>query len=1001
MALDSLTSGLASEAISQIIDTVSEIVYSAGGVLVNKDSFKELAAYLQRIAPILKQLSKEKVSDSETFNYAIEVLDREIKDGKKLVQECSKKSKVYLLVNCRTVFKRLKHNTSEISRALGLLPLATSGLSAGIIEEIKRLCDNMQAADFKAAISEEEILEKIESAIQEKNFDRSYANNLLLLIADAVGITKERSTLRKELEEFKSEIENEKDRAETIQMDQIIALLERSDAASSTREKELKYLAKRNSLGNQPLEPLQSFYCPITGDVMVDPVETSSGQTFERSAIEKWFAEGNKLCPLTFITLDTLILRPNKTLKQSIEEWKDRNAMITIASMREKKIESGDEVGVLHCLQALQDLCEQKDQHREWVVLENYIPVLIQILAEKNRDIRNHVLVILCMLVKDNEDAKERIANVKNAIESIVRSLGRRLGERKLAVALLLELSEYDLLREYIGKVQGCILLLVTMSSSEDNQAARDATELLEKLSSSDQNVIQMAKANYFKHLLQRLSAGPDDVKMIMVKMLAEMESTDHNKEILFDSGILPPLLRLVSHNDVEMKLVALKALQNLSTLKKNGLEMIQQGAARKLFGILFQHSLPSSSLSEHVAPIIMQLAASTISQDTQTPVSLLESDEDVFNLFSLVSYTVPDVRQYIIQTFYSLCHSPSASYIRNKLRECPSVLVLVKLFENESLSLRASAVKLFSCLAESCDEDAVLKHVNQKCIETLLQMLKSSSDKEEIVSAMGIIRYLPKVQQITQWLYDAGALSIICKYVQDGTDKDLQKSKLVENSVGALCRFTVPTNLEWQKSAAEIGIITVLVQLLESGTAQTKQLAALSLTQFSKSSNELSNPMPKRKGFWCFSAQTEAGCLVHGGVCIVESSFCLLEADAVGALAKTLGDSDLGVCENSLDALLTLIDGEKLQSGSKVLADENVIPLIIRFLGSPSPGLQEKSLNALERIFRLLEFKQKYGASAQMPLVDLTQRGNGSIKSLAARILAHLNVLHDQSSYF
>lgn len=75
-------------------------------------------------------------------------------------------------------------------------------------------------------------------------------------------------------------------------------------------------------------------------------------------------------------------------------------------------------------------------------------------------------------------------------------------------MALLLELSEYNLLREYIGKVQGCILLLVTMSSSEDNQAARDATELLEKLSSSDQNVIQMAKANYFKHLLQRLSAG-------------------------------------------------------------------------------------------------------------------------------------------------------------------------------------------------------------------------------------------------------------------------------------------------------------------------------------------------------------------------------------------------------------------------------------------------------------------------------------------------------------
>ncbi|XP_050916914.1 U-box domain-containing protein 43 isoform X2 [Lathyrus oleraceus] len=998
MVLDSLISGPALEAISQSIDSVAEFVYSVDNVLVKKDSFKQLADYLQRVEPILKQLRKGKVSDSETFNRAIEILNREIKDAKKLVQECSKKSKVYLLVNCRTVGKRLKHNTGEISRALGLLPLATSGLSAGVVEEIEKLCDNMQEAEFKAAVSEEEILEKIEAGIQEKNFDRSYANNLLHLIADAVGITKERSELKKELEEFKNEIENEKDRAEAIQMDQIIALLERSDAASSTREKELKYFAKRNSLGTQPLEPLHSFYCQITGDVMVDPVEISSGQTFERSAIEKWFAEGHKKCPLTSITLDTLVLRPNKTLKQSIEEWKDRNTMITIASLKEK-IQSRDEVGVLSCLQTLQDLCEQKDQHREWVVLENYIPVLIQILSEKHRDKRNRVLRILCMLVKDNEDAKERIANVDNAIESIVHSLGRRLGEGKLAVELLLELSKYDFLREYIGKVQGCILLLVTMSSSEDNQAARDATELLEKLSYSDQNVIQMAKANYFKHLLQRLST--DDVKMVMVKTLAEMESTDHNKEVLFDNGILAPLLHLVSHTDVQMKLVALKALQNLSSLKKNGLEMIRQGAARLLFGILFQHSLPSSSLCEHVAPIIMQLAESTISQDTQTPVSLLESDEEVFNLFSLVSHIQPDVRQYIIQTFYALCQSPSASYIRNKLRECPSVLVLVKLFENESLTLRASAVKLFSCLVESSDEATILEHVNQKCIDTLLQILKSPSDEEEIVSAMGIISYLPKTQQITQWLLDAGALPIICNYIQQGKDKDLLKSKLVENSVGALCRFTVPTNLGWQKSAAEIGIITVLTQLLESGTAPTKQLAALSLTQFSKSSNELSIPVPKRRGFWCFSAQAEAGCLVHGGICTVESSFCLLEADAVGPLAKTLGESDPGVCETSLDALLTLIEGEKLQNGSKVLADENVIPLIIRFLGSPSPGLQEKSLNALERIFRLFEFKQKYGASAQMPLVDLTQRGNGSVKSLAARILAHLNVLHDQSSYF
>ena len=139
---------------------------------------------------------------------------------------------------------------------------------------------------------------------------------------------------------------------------------------------------------------------------MVDPVETSSGQTFERSAIEKWFADGNKLCPLTMTSLDTSILRPNKTLRQSIEEWKDRNSMITIGSLKSKLQSEEEEEEVLHCLGDLLDLCKQRELQKEWIILENYIPILIQLLGVKNPEIRNNALVILCILVKDSDDAK-------------------------------------------------------------------------------------------------------------------------------------------------------------------------------------------------------------------------------------------------------------------------------------------------------------------------------------------------------------------------------------------------------------------------------------------------------------------------------------------------------------------------------------------------------------------------------------------------------------------
>ena len=410
MALDLVSSAscIPAEAISQTIETILELVIAADDVLVKKDSFKELANYLERIVPVLSEVSRKNVDHSESFNNAIGILNRETKVAKQLMLDCSKKSKVYLFMNCQRITRRLEDISKEISRALGLLPLTTLGLSSAILEEIEKLSENMQHAEFRAAVAEEEIMEKIESGIQERNVDRSYANQLLVLIAEAVGISTERSELKKEFEEFKNEIENarlRKDQAEAIQMDQIIALLERADAASSPKEKEIKYFTKRKSLGNQPLDPLQSFYCPITRDVMMDPVETSSGQTFERSAIEKWFADGNTLCPLTMTLLDTSILRPNKTLRQSIEEWRDRNTMIMIASMKQK-LKSEDEEEVLCSLGELHDVCDKRDQHREWVILEDYIPVLIQLLGMKNREIRKRVLVILCILAKDGDDAK-------------------------------------------------------------------------------------------------------------------------------------------------------------------------------------------------------------------------------------------------------------------------------------------------------------------------------------------------------------------------------------------------------------------------------------------------------------------------------------------------------------------------------------------------------------------------------------------------------------------
>ena len=69
-------------------------------------------------------------------------------------------------------------------------------------------------------------------------------------------------------------------------------------------------------------EPPRSFKCPITLDVMSDPVLCSkSGYTYERSAIENAL-RSNPVDPLTRAPITRADLVPNRALKDQIDLWR-------------------------------------------------------------------------------------------------------------------------------------------------------------------------------------------------------------------------------------------------------------------------------------------------------------------------------------------------------------------------------------------------------------------------------------------------------------------------------------------------------------------------------------------------------------------------------------------------------------------------------------------------------------------------------------------------------
>ncbi|OEL16508.1 hypothetical protein BAE44_0022473 [Dichanthelium oligosanthes] len=69
-------------------------------------------------------------------------------------------------------------------------------------------------------------------------------------------------------------------------------------------------------------EPPPEFLCPITLDLMRDPVAAPTGITYDRAAIISWLlAGGQRTCPVTHGELRAGDLVPNHTLRRLIQDW--------------------------------------------------------------------------------------------------------------------------------------------------------------------------------------------------------------------------------------------------------------------------------------------------------------------------------------------------------------------------------------------------------------------------------------------------------------------------------------------------------------------------------------------------------------------------------------------------------------------------------------------------------------------------------------------------------
>lgn len=232
------------------------------------------------------------------------------------------------------------------------------------------------------------------------------------------------------------------------------------------------------------------FRCPISLELMTDPVTVSTGHTYNRASIDKWLKAGNMTCPKTGERLTTTEFFPNTALKTLIQRFCYDNGVTTASwshhnsvTAATKTVEAGSPAAA-HAMQFTSWFLtrrlvfgteEQKNKaayevrllaksnvfNRACLAEMGTVPPLLDLLATD--DTQENAIAALLKLSK--HATGQQVIMETRGLPQIVKVLknGHSLEARRIAAATIFYLSAVKKYRKLIGENPDAIPALVEM----------------------------------------------------------------------------------------------------------------------------------------------------------------------------------------------------------------------------------------------------------------------------------------------------------------------------------------------------------------------------------------------------------------------------------------------------------------------------------------------------------------------------------------------------------
>lgn len=388
------------------------------------------------------------------------------------------------------------------------------------------------------------------------------------------------------------------------------------------------------------------FLCPISMEMMRDPVTVSTGITYDRENIERWlFSCKNNTCPVTKQVLCNTELTPNHTLRRLIQAWCTLNASHGVERIPTPKPPI-DKVQILKLiyeakklpnsqltyLRRLRSIAFESERSKRCLEQAGGVEFLASIIENVNNDITvtEAAVEILSGLKTSETHLKNLLNNEGEFLESLTQVLRRGNFQSRAHITLLLKsiFEVADPIQLISLKLEFFEELVHILNDQISQQASKAALKILVELCPWGRNRIKAVEVGAVPVLIELLIGSLDRrfCELVLI-VLDKLCGCAEGRAALLKHGagmaIVSKKILRVSHVASDRAVRILSSLSRFSATSRVLHEMLLLGVVSKLCLVL---QVNGSVKTKERASEILELHSRVWKNSSCIPSHLLSS---------------------------------------------------------------------------------------------------------------------------------------------------------------------------------------------------------------------------------------------------------------------------------------------------------------------------------------------------------------------------------------